>query len=79
MGFLSNNVSELVAAVEKISLFKPEQYLDPGSGSFIIQILLASLVGIGFAFRSFWGKLLRKITGKTVEDIDADIDDDDEE
>ncbi len=37
---------------------RPQAYLDPGSSSFIIQILIASLVGIGFALRSYWGKLI---------------------
>jgi len=69
----------LSSIIENLHLFKPEQYLDPGSGSLIIQILVASLVGIGFAFRSFWGKLIRKITGKPEEEIDEDYDDDDDE
>ena len=73
MEYLISNISEIASAVEKLSLFKPAEYLDPGSGSFIIQILLASLVGIGFAFRTYWGKLIRKITGKP-----EDFDDDDE-
>ncbi len=73
------NLFDLInSAVEVSALFKPEEYLDPGSGSIIIQLAIASLVGIGFAFRSFWGKLLRKITGKE-ELIDEDYDDDDEE
>lgn len=43
-------------------------YLDPGSGSFILQVLLASLVGVGFAFRSFWARLFGR--GKSTEDED---------
>jgi hypothetical protein len=34
-------------------------YLDPGSGSFIIQILIATLVGGLFIVKSYW----QKITG----------------
>jgi hypothetical protein len=33
-------------------------YLDPGSGSFIIQILIAALLGAGLAFRGYWSKLV---------------------
>ena len=29
-------------------------YLDPGTGSFIIQILLATVAGIGYLVRVFW-------------------------
>lgn len=33
-------------------------YLDPGSGSFILQILLAALLSSLFVFKSFWQKVL---------------------
>lgn len=39
------------------SLFTPEAYLDPGSGSYILQILIAAFVGGLFALRASWGKL----------------------
>jgi hypothetical protein len=29
-------------------------YLDPGTGSYIIQIVLAGLFGVLFAVRTFW-------------------------
>jgi hypothetical protein len=32
-------------------------YLDPGSGSFIIQILIATLVGGLFIVKSYWQKI----------------------
>ena len=37
--------------------FTPPPYLDPGSGSFIIQILIAALLGLGVALRASWGKI----------------------
>jgi len=37
-------------------------YLDPGSGSFLLQILLAALLGGLFVLRSYWGKLKSFIT-----------------
>ncbi len=33
------------------------QYLDPGSGSLIIQIALAAILGIGVATRIYWKKI----------------------
>jgi len=42
-------------------------YIDPGTGSYLIQLLLAALLGIGIAFRLFWGKIkttLNKIFSK---------------
>lgn len=29
-------------------------YLDPGTGSYIFQVLIAGLVGAGFAIKMFW-------------------------
>ncbi|MEI8132527.1 MAG: hypothetical protein WCG34_08840 [Leptolinea sp.] len=38
-------------------LAKPALYLDPGSGSFILQVLLASLLGAAFAIKVYWAKI----------------------
>ncbi len=40
-----------------INLPKAQAYLDPGSGSFILQLLLAALVGSLFLVKSYWRKL----------------------
>ncbi|WKZ42622.1 MAG: hypothetical protein QY302_11030 [Anaerolineales bacterium] len=37
--------------------FAPLPYLDPGSGSFLIQLAIAALLGLGVAFRASWGKI----------------------
>ena len=56
----------------KIDLFlKPMMYLDPGSGSFIIQMLLAGLLGIAVAVRIYWKKIVNffnKNKGNRVQD-----------
>ena len=59
-------------------LFSIHPYLDPGSGSFIIQILIASLLGIGLALRASWGKI-KGLFGKKTQPEDEDTDADDEE
>jgi hypothetical protein len=38
-------------------LFSNPAYLDPGSGSFILQILIASLLGAVFIIRAYWKKI----------------------
>jgi len=46
-------------------------YLDPGSGSFIIQMLLAGSLGIAVAIRIYWKKILaffNKRKGGAIED-----------
>jgi hypothetical protein len=37
--------------------FAPHLYLDPGSGSFVIQLLIAALLGLAVALRASWGKI----------------------
>jgi len=36
---------------------KAYAYLDPGLGSFLLQMLVAGLVGVVVAVRGFWGNL----------------------
>jgi len=51
--------------------FKPMMYLDPGSGSFIIQMLLAGLLGIAVAVRIYWKKIVAFFRrGKSLKDQD---------
>jgi hypothetical protein len=40
-----------------ISPQKAYAYLDPGTGSFILQVLIASLLGGVFAIKMFWSKI----------------------
>ena len=37
--------------------FSPVPYLDPGSGSFLLQLAIAALLGLGVALRASWGKI----------------------
>ena len=36
---------------------KPELYLDPGSGSMLIQIVLGAVLGLGVLVRVFWSNI----------------------
>lgn len=45
-------------------------YLDPGSGSFILQILIASLVGGLFLVKTYWHKLVNRIRGRKPDQDD---------
>lgn len=45
----------------------PLLYLDPGSGSFLIQLLLAAALGIGVAARMYWSKIKSIFGGKKSE------------
>ena len=44
-------------------LLRPQAYLDPGSGSFILQVVIAGALGIGLALRTYWAKIVSGIKG----------------
>lgn len=52
--------------------FAPLPYLDPGSGSFLIQLLIATLLGLGIALRASWGKIKGWFGIKPKADEDDD-------
>lgn len=52
--------------------FIPLPYLDPGSGSFLIQLLIATLLGLGIAVRASWSKIKGWFGIKTKADEDDD-------
>lgn len=61
---------ELTAAVYT-QLIKTKAYLDPGSGSFLIQMLIAGLVGAAFILRSSWGRIKGFFTRSNSVEVDA--------
>jgi hypothetical protein len=50
-------------------------YLDPGSGSILIQLLLAAILGLGVMFRSQLAKLKNLFGIKSESKDDEDTDD----
>jgi len=66
---------DVIASVLKTGDF----YLDPGSGSFIIQILLAALLGSAFAIKMYWKKIKSIFTKSPAQAENADAEEDDEE
>ena len=49
-------------------------YLDPGSGSYLIQILIALLLGSAIALRAFWGRIRTFIVGLFSKKSDEEED-----
>jgi len=48
-------------------------YIDPGTGSFVIQGIIAAVVGAGFAVKMYWHRIKSLFTGKPMsEDDDPD-------
>jgi len=47
-------------------------YIDLGSGSYIIQLLIAGFVGFSLSIRIFWKKIKSRLSKKTKTDGTAD-------
>jgi len=64
----------LIVAVVLILLPAPAlAYIDPGTGSFVIQGIIAAVVGAGLAVKVFWHRIKSVFTGKSAaEDDDTD-------
>lgn len=48
-------------------------YIDPGSGSYLVQIIIAAVLGAGFFFKNFWLKIKSIFTGKKPEKKEEDV------
>ena len=48
-------------------------YIDPGTGSFVLQGILAAVVGAGVAIKIFWRRIAA-LLGKQEPDEDDDLD-----
>jgi hypothetical protein len=44
-------------ALLSMPLLSGKAYLDPGSGSVLIQLLIAGLLGAGFILKASWSKI----------------------
>ncbi len=58
---------------------RPNAYLDPGSGSFILQLIIAGALGFGLALRNYWGRItafFRRRTAGESGEAEADTDSD---
>ncbi len=54
----------LVVAVFPLALMA---YIDPGTGSYILQLVIAAFVGVTFTIKVFWKRIKRLLTGKKSE------------
>ena len=43
-------------------------YVDPGTTGFVVQIIIAAIVGVGFFFKSIWWKIKSFFSGKTKDE-----------
>ena len=75
--------NDLFHIIISLPWFRPQAYLDPNSGSFLIQLLIGGLVAAGFVVNMFKGKIkafFARLRGKPVDAPvidDAPVSDDD--
>ena len=55
-------------------LASPDLYLDPGSGSILVQLILAVLLGSGIFLRTQWSKI-KSLFGGEKPSEEEDVDD----
>ncbi len=48
-----------------------DAYLDPGSGSFLLQLIVASLLGALFVLRTSWGRIKAFFQGRSSAEPDS--------
>ncbi|MFC1656883.1 hypothetical protein ACFL14_02920 [Patescibacteria group bacterium] len=61
----------MLVSIAVLVPLKAYAYLDPGTGSYIVQILLAGLFGVLFAIKLFWTNIklfFMKLFGKTKKE-----------
>jgi len=59
-------------SMPSLSSFPKElAYLDPGSGSILLQLILATILAIGVFVRSQWGRI-KRFFGKGSSRVDDD-------
>ncbi len=39
-------------------------YIDPGTGSYLVQVLIATILGGLFAFKTYWRKIINLFSDK---------------
>ena len=61
----------LVAMLLVVPLASAFAYVDPGTGSMIVQVLIAALVGGAAFIGAFWRKLFRRRRDKDDDRADA--------
>jgi hypothetical protein len=53
----------LVAALLLLLPTSAHAYLDPGTGSYVIQMIIAGLLGAAFAIKMYWLRIKRFLVG----------------
>lgn len=69
MKILRTDLLLLTLALALTLSARADAYLDPGSGSYMLQIVVAFVLGGLFTAKSFFNGLREKLTGKKAGDV----------
>ena len=61
-----NILSVIIGSLLLGQLFVTEAYayLDPGTGTMVIQMLIGALVGVGITLKVYWDKIMFKFSSR---------------
>jgi len=60
---IAPRVLALALLVQVLLTAKADAYIDPGSGSFFVQMVLAGLLGAGMAIKAYWHRIKAFFSG----------------
>jgi hypothetical protein len=49
-------------------------YVDPGTGSMVLQGVIAAVLGLGLTLKLYWRRIRKRLTGKRERDDETDAD-----
>ncbi len=65
---------KIITALLSSPFSRGEAYLDPGSGSYLLQLLLAGLLGSLVVIRASWDKIKGFFSKRSKQEGDTDTD-----
>lgn len=70
MGTKSNWAILCIVFLFVLILFPPRvhAYIDPGTGSYIIQMVIAGIAAAAFALKMLWGRIKARFSGNQSHD-----------
>ncbi len=60
---LALRIAALAVILQILTTQRADAYIDPGSGSFFVQMLLAGLLGAGMAIKTYWHRIKGLFSG----------------
>lgn len=71
----------VLVVVGLLSLAFPQSayaYLDPGTGSLIIQVIVAAFLGVAFAAKVYWRNIRTFVANRFSKEAESDQEEDDD-